>query len=382
MQRTYCDHAADTPVRPSSAAAFAAALPAMGNPSSAHGHGQDARRIVEESRDVVAGHLGCAPGDIIFTSGGTEANNLGLKGIIWAAPTARRHVVTTEVEHAAVLAPLRWLETRGEIELTVVGCEADGRVAPSAVLEQVRDDTVLVSVMAVNNVIGSVNDVASVGAALADGPTHFHVDAVQAMHVALDLGAWGTDAAALSPHKFGGPVGAGVCQLRRGVPVQPLLHGGGQDRGVRSGTLSAALAAATAAAMSDAVAERDGEVTRLAALSDVVRAAVSGLSGVQVIGPIDPAHRLPGTVALAIEGLAADALVFALDRAGLSASVGPACSSGAASANPVLEAMGLSADAGLRVSFGWSSTTADARRAADVLVATLAGLLAESREVG
>lgn len=367
MERTYCDHAADTPVRPDAADALVEALRLEGNPSSAHHHAQTARRVVEDARDRIAAVIGCAPGDVIFTSGGTEANNLALKGIVWASGRSRAHVVTTAVEHAAVLAPLRWLEERGEVELTVVGCGQDGRVDPEVVLQAVRDDTLLVSVMAANNVVGAVNDVAAIGAGLAGRPAFFHVDAVQAMHVGIDVRAWQVQAVALSPHKFGGPIGAGVAVLQRGVPVQPLLHGGGQDRGVRSGTLAAGLAIATAVAAEEAMHARQVEHDHLAACAEVVRLAARGLPGVEVIGPSALADRLPGTVALAVHGLAADALVFALDRAGLSVSVGPACSSGATSSNPVLEAMGLSADAGLRISFGWSSSADDASRAAAIL---------------
>ncbi len=364
----YADHAADTPIRPAAVSALAGALDVVGNPSSAHGTGQSARRLVEEARESIAAAIGTVPGDVVLTSGGTEADNLAVKGIVWAARGTRPvHVVTTAVEHVAVLEPLRWLAERGEVELDLVMPSRDGRVEVDAVLDLVRDETVLVSVMAANNVTGAVNDVPALGAALADHGAALHVDAVQAMHLGLDVAAWGADAIALSAHKFGGPVGVGLATLRRGVPVTPLLHGGGQDRGVRSGTLSASLAVALAAAVEAAVADRAAEAARLRELTDRVRAGAAELEGVELLGPADPAWRLPGHVALALRGVHADALVFALDRAGVHASVGPACSSGANAGNPVLEAMGVDADAGLRLSLGWTSTVADAERISDVL---------------
>lgn len=373
-RRIYADHAADTPVRPAAAAALADAMALVGNPSSAHHHGQAAREVVEDARERTARAIGAQPGDLILTSGGTEANNLALKGLVWASSHRRRHVVTTAMEHAAVLAPLGWLATRGEISLTVVDPDPDGRVPVDRVLDAVREDTCLVSVMAANNVVGAVNDVEAIGHALAQGPALFHVDAVQAMHLDLHLDQWRVDAASLSAHKYGGPVGAGICLLRRGVPVHPLSHGGDQDRAVRSGTLAAGLAAAQAEATVEAVAEREAEIAHLRDLTTRFRDGIADAPGVTVLGPDDPEHRLPGTIGMAIDGIAADALVFALDRAGLSASVGPACSSGASAGNPVLEAMGLQADAGLRIAFGWTSTTEDAEGAAAIVTEVLRSL--------
>ncbi len=381
---TYADHAADTPVRPGAAALLTKLLGEVGNASAAHVAGQGVRIHVEQSRDAVAEAVGCAPADVVFTSGGTEADNLAVKGIVWAARADRAgpgagpasHVVSTSIEHPAVLEPLRWLAGWGDIELTLVDPGPDGVVRPHEVLAAVRDDTVLVSVMAANNVVGAVNDVAMIGRGLADHPAAFHVDAVQAMHLVVRADDWGVDALALSAHKFGGPPGIGCAVLRRGVAVQPLMHGGGQDRGVRSGSMPAAMIASLGASVVEVLATREQEAAMLRSLTDVVREAVGSLDGVTVLGPDDPARRLPGLVSLALDGVQPDALMFELDRAGVRASVGAACASGATGANPVLEAMGVAADAGLRLSFGWSSTPDDASRVAEVVTDVLPRLRA------
>ncbi len=370
---TYADHAADTPVRPAVLNVLRTAVEVVGNASAAHAAGQAVRTHVEDARDRVASAIGCRPGEIVFTSGGTEADNLAVKGLVWGAAAAASgrgetpHVVTTAVEHPAVLEPIRWLVERGEVDATFVRPGPDGVVAAADVLAAVTDRTVLVSVMAANNIVGAVNDVAAIGAGLVDHPAKFHVDAVQAMHLAVDVAAWNVDALSLSGHKFGGPTGVGCCVLRRGVAVESVLHGGGQDRGVRSGSMPGWLIAAFGVAVEEAVAGRPAEVATIAAVADLVRDAVGALDGVRLLGPTSAEARLPGIVSLALDGVHPDALLFALDGAGGRASVGAACASGATGGNPVLEAMGAEADSGLRLSFGWSSTAADAARVAEVV---------------
>jgi cysteine desulfurase len=259
VNATYLDHAATTPPRPEARAAWTAWVDAA-NASSSHAAGQRARAAVEEAREQVAVGLRCSPHEVVFTSGGTEADNLALKGIVWAARdrhAATPHVVTTAVEHPAVLEVVGWLAARGDATVTVVPPDPDGTVPVDRVLDAVVDGTVLVSVMAANNELGAVNDLAALGDALADRPVALHTDAVQAMATLdVDVAAWGVDALALSAHKFGGPQGVGVAVLRRGLPVEPLLHGGGQDRGVRSGTFAVAMDAACGAAVDAAVADR------------------------------------------------------------------------------------------------------------------------------
>jgi cysteine desulfurase len=376
--RTYLDHAATTPPRPEATAALHQWLDAA-NASATHLDGQRARTVVEESRETLAQALGCSPHEVVFTSGGTEADNLAVKGIVWAAARRARetpHVVTTAVEHAAVGESLAWLAARGEARVTVVPPEGDGRVPVEAVLDAVTDDTVLVSVMAANNEVGAVNDMAAIGAALADREVALHTDAVQAFATrAVDVGAWQVDALALSAHKFGGPQGVGVAVLRRGVGVEALTHGGGQERGVRSGTFAVGLIAACAAAVRVAVAERDALADRLARLSGRLAEACTGLDGVVRTGPIDPSWRLASHVHLLIDGVDPAALALELDRAGLAASGGAACGSGAAKASHVLDAMGARGTP-LRLSLGWPTTEDEVDRAIDVLTEVIGRLRA------
>lgn len=372
----YLDHAATTPLRPEAREALQRWLGAA-NASSSHGPGRSARVAVEEAREQVADVLRCSPHEVVFTAGATEADNLAIKGVVWAARDRRRsvpHVVTSAVEHPAVLDPARWLAERGDIHLTVVPVGADGRVDVEVVLDAVRDETVLVSIMAANNELGAVNDIAGLGSALRERGVALHSDVVQAVStLPVDVDGWNVDAAALSAHKLGGPQGVGVAVLRRGLPVVPLLHGGGQDRGVRSGTMAAALDAACGAALRAAADERDGLRRRLTALSDRLAMGVTALGGVRRNGPSDPAWRLASHVHVSIDGVDGDALGLALDRAGIAASSGSACGAGAATGSPVLAAAGVDGTP-LRLSLGWTSTLDDVDRAVEVLADVVAGL--------
>ena len=364
---TYLDHASTTPLRPEARAALGAHLDAA-NASSAHLPGQDARAALEEAREHVATELGCAPSELVFTSGATEANNLAVKGVLWAArEQGRSHLVVSAVEHPAVLEPARWLAERGEARLSVVPPAPDGRVEVERVLDAVEPDTALVSVMAANNEVGAVNDVAALGAGLADTPVALHCDAVQAVSTRrVDVGGWGVDALSLSAHKLGGPQGVGVAVLRRDLPVTPLTHGGGQDRGVRSGTFAVALDVALAAALRAAAADRDDLDTRLRALSQRLADGATDLEGVHRNGPDEAAWRLSSHVHLSLEAADPDALRLELDRAGLAASTGSACASGAGHASPVVEACGITGTP-LRLSLGWTSTEEDVDHALEVL---------------
>jgi cysteine desulfurase len=379
----YLDHAATTPPRPEARAALERWLEAA-NASSAHLAGQAARAAVEEAREAVAVALACSPHEVVFTSGGTEADNLAIKGVVWAARDRVRgvpHLVTTAVEHPAVLDPARWLAERGDATLTVVPPRADGRIDVDRVLAAVRTDTVLVSVMAANNELGAINDVPALGVALRARGVPLHTDAVQAVATLdVDVEGWGVDALALSAHKVGGPQGVGVAVLHRGLPVVPLAHGGGQDRGVRSGTFAVGLDAACGAALTAAVADRSALRSRLRALTDRLTAAMTALEGVRRSGPADPAWRLASHVHLLLEGVPPDALALGLDAAGLAASSGAACGAGAAKASPVLEACGL-VGTPLRLSLGWTTTEAEVDRAIEVLTELVPRLRVRSAAV-
>ena len=381
---TDLDHAASTPPRPEARAALARWLRAA-NASAPHAAGQAARTVVEDARERVAAALRCSPHEVVFTSGGTEADNLAVKGVVWAA--GRRsgrtpHLVTTAVEHPAVLAPARWLAERGEARLEVVPPRPDGTTDVGRVLDAVRDDTALVSVMTANNELGAINDVAALAAGLRDRGVPLHTDAVQAVAtVDVDVTAWDVDALALSAHKFGGPQGVGVAVLRRGLPVEPLSHGGGQDRGVRSGTFATGLVAACAAGLEAAVADRAELRARLRRLSDRLAAGLVALDGVRRNGPAEPGRRLASHVHVSFDGIDGAALALALDRAGLTAAAGAACGSGAATASPVLAACGVDGTP-LRLSLGWPSTDADVDRALEVLTDVVPRLRAGAAAVG
>jgi cysteine desulfurase len=324
----------------------------------------------------------------VFTSGGTEADNLAVKGVVWAARARGDggpvHVVTTTVEHPAVLEPARWLEARGDIELDVVNPQPDGTVAVDAVLARVRDGadgrpaTALVSVMGANNEIGAINDVATLGAALRDRGVAFHVDAVQCLAtLEVSLEGWSADALAVSAHKAGGPQGVGVAVLRRGLAVEPVVHGGGQDRGLRSGTFAVGLIAACGVALEHAVTERDALRTRLTTLSDRLAAGLVGIEGVRRSGPVEPDRRLASHVHLMVSGVDREALALGLDAAGVSASAGSACSSGAAAPSHVVTACGLEGTP-LRLTLGRSTTEAEV----DHAVAVLRALVPRLRDGG
>jgi cysteine desulfurase len=370
------DHAASTPPRPEARAALQCFLEAA-NASATHAAGQQARVAVEAAREQVATALRCSPHEVVFTSGGTEADNLAVKGIVWAArerTAAQPHVVTTAVEHAAVLEPARWLAERGDADLTVVPPDPDGRVPVDRILDALRDTTCLVSVMTANNELGAVNDLATLGPLLRERGVALHTDAVQAVATLdVDVDAWQVDALSISGHKFGAPQGVGAAVLRRGLPLVPLSHGGGQDRGVRSGTFAAGMDAALGAAIEAAVADRAGLRDRLRAMSDRLAAGLQAIDGVTRNGPVDPDDRLSSHVHVCLDAVDGSALTLALDRAGIAASSGSACGSGAAKPSHVLEACGITSTP-LRLSLGWTTTEAEVDHTLDVLTEVVPSL--------
>lgn len=376
----YLDHAATTPLDPAVRTAMAPFLDTEhGNPSSLHAKGRAARAAVEHAREQVAAALGVTPLEVLFTSGGTEADNAALKGIAWAGRDAGRggHLVTTAVEHHAVLESVMWLAGRQGFELTVVPVEEDGIVDPDRLLAAVRDDTVCVSVMAANNEIGTIQPLDVIGPALAERGVPLHTDGVQAFgRSPLDIAAWGIGALALSAHKFNGPKGVGVLVLRRDLPCEQLLHGGGQERGVRSGTLNAAGIVGCGAAAELTATTGDAEVARLRELRDRLLAGLLAVDDVALNGSAE--HRLPHNAHVAVAGCDGEALLLALDAAGIAASTGSACQSGAAEPSHVLQAIGARTDgvAHLRLTCGRTTTPAEVDRAIDAFSEAVAGLRA------
>ena len=340
----------------------------FGNPSSAHAWGRQARAAVEQAREQVAAALGVAPLEVIFTGGGTEADTAAIKGMAWAAREAGRgaHLVTTAIEHHAVIDTVTWLAEHQGFALDVVPVEPDGVVDPERLLAAVRDDTVVVSVMAANNEIGTMQPVAEIGAALSARGVALHCDAVQAFGRApLQLDAWGIAAAALAGHKFNGPKGVGVWVQRRDVPAQPLLHGGGQERDLRSGTLNAAGIVGLGAAAELTATTAAEEIPRLQRLRDRLLDALLAVGGVAPNGSLQ--RRLPHNINVGVEGCDGEALLLALDAAGVAGSTGSACQSGATEPSHVLDAIGAPTDrAHIRFTLGRTTTEEDVDVAAGV----------------
>jgi cysteine desulfurase len=339
-----------------------------GNPSSAHGRGRAARNAVDDARDRLAAVLGCASRELIFTSGGTEADNLAVRGVLQRWGTERgRHVVVSAVEHDAVLATATALRSRGAAEITVVGCDEQGRVDPERIAAAVRTDTVLVSLMLANNEVGTVQDVAA-AARLAhqrNGHVLVHSDAVQSLgRMRVDPEELGVDLLSVSAHKCYGPKGCGLLYARWGTHLGAQLEGGGQERGRRSGTENVAAIAGFAAAAELVEAEREEQVPRQSALRDSLEAALlDGAPRTRIAARA--AERLPNLSALLVDGAASEALVAALDGDGVEVSSGSACASGAAQQSHVLTALGDDprATALLRISLGRDTTATDVTEA-------------------
>ncbi|MFN8077120.1 MAG: cysteine desulfurase family protein [Kineosporiaceae bacterium] len=384
----YLDHAASTPVRPQVAAAVARELVEVGNPSSLHGSGRAARRVVEESREQLAASLGCRPSEVVFTAGGTEADNLAVKGLFWArraADARRRRLVVGATEHHAVLDPVEWLVREQDAEVTWVPVDAHGRVRLEALREALAesDDVALVSLMWANNEVGTLQPVEQIAHACREAGVPWHCDAVQALgQVPVDVSACGADVLAVSGHKVGAPVSTGALVVRRGVALQPVLHGGGQERNLRSGTLDAVGARALATAVELAVAAQPEESRRLAGLrDDLVAAVLRAVPDAVLRGDPDPSGRLPGNAHLTFPGCEGDSLLYLLDARGVEASTGSACQAGVPRASHVLLAMGVdeaSARGALRFSLGWSSTAADV----EALAAAIGPVVERARRAG
>jgi cysteine desulfurase len=346
-------------------------LSTTGNASSLHTSGRRARRLVEEAREDIADALGARPSEVIFTSGGTESDNLAVKGVYWSRRTSRRRrVVATSVEHHAVLDAVQWLVEHEDAEVTWLEPDGLGRIRPEALRDVLDDDVALVTAMWANNEVGTINPVRELAALAAERSVPFHTDAVQAVGaVPVDFADSGASALTLTGHKIGGPYGVGVLLLGRDVATTPVLHGGGQEREVRSGTLDVPSIVALAAAVRHAVDHRARTSAAVAALRDeLVDAVRRVVPDVAVNG--DPVHRLPGNAHLTFPGCEGDSLLMLLDAKGIECSTGSACTAGVAQPSHVLLAMGVDpvlARGSLRFSLGHTSTAADVRELAEVI---------------
>lgn len=370
----YLDHAATAPVRPEVLDAMRPFLTGVfGNPSSHHTYGEAAASALDEARSRVARVLGMRSGDVIFTSGGTESNNLAVKGIVLAAlARGRRHLVVSPIEHESILESADYLRRFHGVEVTAAPVDALGRISAAALRQTLREDTALVAVGHANNEIGTIQDVPALAAAALSAGVPLHLDAVQSAGW-LPLADLGADAIAVAGHKLGTPKGIGAVAVRGRVALEPLLHGGGQERGRRSGTENVAGAVALATALELADAERDEVSTRLTASTGRFIAAVQALVP-QASLTGDPVVRLPGTASFTFAGVSGEAVLLELERRGVVSSSGSACAAGSDEPSHVLLACGVSpavAQTSVRFTFGREALPAD-------LPERLAALVAES----
>ncbi len=374
MDRIYLDHNATTPVAPE---VFEAMAPyfteAFGNAGSVHFFGQQARGAVEEARDQVARLIGASPGEITFTSGGTEADNLALFGGARLRAERGRHLVATAFEHHAILQTLEALEREGFL-VTLVPVESDGMLDPRRFLEALRPDTTVATVMLANNEVGTIQPLAELASELRARGILFHTDAVQAAgKIPIDVKALGVDTLALSAHKFYGPKGVGIFYLRKGVQVRAVQFGGEQEKALRPGTLNVPGIVGMGAAAELAQAELPEVSIRLTAMRDRLQAGLlERVSGIHVMAQAAP--RTPNTLNCCFEGVHGESLILNLDMEGIEVSSGAACAAGSTDPSHVLAAMGVSAElaqSAVRMSLGRGTTEAQVDRVLEILPAAL-----------
>ncbi|MFD7918730.1 cysteine desulfurase family protein [Streptomyces sp. NPDC059740] len=374
----YLDHAATTPMLPEAVQAMTAQLTATGNASSLHAAGRRARRTVEESREALAAALGARPSEVVFTSGGTEADNLAVKGLYWSrrdADPRRTRVLASPVEHHAVLDAVEWLAEHEGATVEWLPVDGYGRVHPEALraaLERNPSDVALITVMWANNEIGTLMPVRELAEVAAEFDVPMHADAVQAVGQAeVDFAASGLAAATVSAHKIGGPYGIGALLLGRGYTPVPVLHGGGQERQVRSGTLDTPAVAAFATAARHAARHRKDFAAEVGALrAELVAAVRAAVPDAVLGGDPDPAGHLPAIAHFSFPGCEGDSLLLLLDAHGIACSTGSACTAGVAQPSHVLLAAGYDPDLArgtLRFSLGHTSTRSDVAALAEVI---------------
>ena len=369
-QRIYLDHAATTPLRPEVRAAMEPYLSAdgFGNPSSLHADGQRAKRALDAARDTLACALGAQFSEITFTSGGTEADNAALVGVMLARGRGS-HLITTQIEHEAVIETARFLEKLG-FSVTYLPVDEQGRVAPRSVADALTDRTALVSVMHANNEVGTVQPLREIADLVHAHEAYLHTDAVQTFsQLLVNVHDLGVDLLSVSAHKIYGPKGVGALYVRSGIPIEPLLHGGGQERERRAGTENVPAIAGFGEAVRLLLPEREAVAARLTLLRDTFLAALRQRVPSMVLNG-HPAERLPNNINLSFPGLDAETLLLTLDRAGISASSGSACTSGSIEPSHVLTAMGLPDDrvnSAIRLTLGRDTTRAEVDRAVDIL---------------
>ena len=341
MKRIYLDYAATAPVLPEVRDAM---LPffceCYGNPSAVYGEGREARKAVEEARRKTAAVLGAEAREICFTSGGSESDNLAIKGTAFSLRHRGNHIITSRIEHPAVLNTCRWLEKQG-FRVSFLTPDSEGIIAPEAVEEAICPETILVSIMTANNEIGTIQPVAEIGEICRRNGILFHTDAVQAIgQIRTDVQEMNADLLSLSAHKFHGPKGVGALYIRKGTRLDSLVHGGSQERGLRAGTENVPGIVGLGEAIRIAEAEREENAKRIAGLRDeLIRRVLETIPGAKLNG--HPQRRLPNNCHFSFDGIESEALLLRMDLAGISVSGGSACTSGSMEPSHVLEAIGL-----------------------------------------
>lgn len=377
MMTVYLDHAATTPLRREVLDAMMPLLTSdFGNPSSVHGHGRKARAALDEAHELVAGRLNAQPREVIFTGGGSEAINLALKGVAWAGKGRGNRLITSAVEHHAVLHSLRHLEKFG-FEIVVLPVDRYGRLDPDQLDAAINDRTILVSLMLANNEVGTIQPLRDlVRRVRAHRGVAIHIDGVQAApYMAIDVQEMDVDLLSIAAHKFEGPKGVGALYLRHGTILLPQMHGGSQERFRRAGTENVAGAYGMAVAYELARAEQPDVAPRLAGLRDRLRDALIALSNVELTG--HPRKRLPGHLSVIARETDGEALILNLDMAGISASTGSACTTGSTEPSHVLTALGYPEEetrGSLRLTLGRTTTEADIDHAMEVVPQTISRL--------
>lgn len=382
MKTIYMDHAATTPVDPR---VFEAMTPYLtgkyGNPSSLYKVGQEAKRAIEDARAVVAGAIGAKTEEIIFTSGGTESDNTAIKGLAYSMLGKKDHVITSAIEHHAVLEPVEFLEKTQGFKATIVPVDKNGFVNPADVEAAITDKTLLISVMHANNEIGTIQPIREIGQLAWDRKIRFHCDAVQTFgHVPVNVDDLNVDMLSISGHKFHGPKGVGVLYVRKGTRFTPFMQGGGQERGRRASTENVAGIVGLAKAAELALADWEQEAARLTGLRDyLIKGIEDRIEAVRVNG--DRVNRLPNNVNVCFEAIEGESLLLTLDAKGICASSGSACTSGSLEPSHVLLGIGLPAEiahGSLRLTLGRDTTKEDCDYVLEVLPGVVANLRAMS----
>ena len=377
MDRIYLDYAATSPVLPE---VLDAMLPffmsCFGNPSGIHENGRETRKAVEQARREVAETLGAESREIVFTSGGSESDNLAIEGTAFALREKGNHIITSQIEHHAVLNTCRWLEKQG-FRVTYLPVDASGLVDPDSVRDAIGNDTVLVSIMTANNEIGTVEPVSEIGEICREKGVLFHTDAVQAIGLmnihAAEINA---DLISLSAHKFHGPKGTGALYIRKGTKLESLIHGGAQERGLRAGTENVPGIVGMGKAITVAAKEREENQQRIRELRDqMIRIVLERIPGSQLNG--HPEKRLANNCHFSFAGIESEALLLRLDLAGISVSGGSACTSGSMEPSHVLQAIGLKDEmlkSGIRMTMGRETTREEIEKTAEKMSEIIADL--------